>query len=133
MAKYAAKGASFQWTISASLTTIAQVKSIRTSESVNIIDTTDLSDTSRTKVVGIADHGRVTLELEFDPDGTGYAAMRTDWVAGTSRAAKIIWPDTTPASEAFTAFVTSIERGGGENTSLTASIELEITGARTLA
>lgn len=132
MSKYAAKGSIFQWTISASLTTVAQIKSIRTSESVSVIDTTDLSDTSRSKVVGIPDHGRVTLELEFDPDGTGYAAMRTDWAAGTSRAAEIEWSDSTPKVEAFTAFVVSIERGGGENTSLTATVELEITGARTI-
>lgn len=133
MAKIAAKGSIFQWTISSSLTTVAQLVSIETDEDMVLIDSTDLANTIRSYVAGISTGGTVSLEGLFDPDGTGYTNMRTDMLAGTERAASIAWGSTPAGTEGFSALCTRIRKTGREGGLLLVSFELQGTTTRTLA
>jgi len=129
MAKYNSKGnISFQWTVSASLTTIGQCRSVDHDASAPAIDVTDLDDAAREFVAGIVDGGEVTIELLLDPADASLAALRTDWKAQTARAAKII---IVSAARTFSGFIMNIRESGGEGQPLVATITIKVTGAIT--
>lgn len=133
MAKINVKGSIFQWTISASLTTVSQLLTIETDEDMPLIDSTDIASTIREYVANITTGGTASLEGYFDPDQTGYTNMRTDMLAGTSRACSIGWGSVPAGTEGFTAFVTRIRKTGSEGGLLRVSFELQGASTRTLA
>ena len=46
-------------------------------ESLTMIDSTDLSLDTMTKIAGLIDSGEVTLTIDWDPDDTEHIALRT--------------------------------------------------------
>lgn len=111
MAKYASRGTLLKLTISASLTTIAQVRSIRigdTTTDVLQVDALDDSGISHDFInAGTATQDDITAELFYDPDNsthtavTGFIASNTALAAGI--AGSVVFPDGTPDSGTFTA------------------------------
>lgn len=129
MAKYAAKGnVVFKWTISSTLTTVAQVRSVETDATTAPIDVTDLDDAAREFAASIVDNGEVTIEIVYDPANAQVVALRADHAAGTQRAAQITFVS---ATRAFTAFVTGFRESGAEGGALMATVTLKISGAVT--
>jgi hypothetical protein len=129
MAKYNSKSnIIFKWTISASLTTIGQVRSIDHDASGGAIDVTDLDDAAREYVAAIVDSGEVTLELLLDPADASLVQMRTDWKAGTIRVCSVT---IVAAVRTFSAFITNMRESGSEGQPLVASITVKATGAIT--
>lgn len=129
MAKYAAKGnAIFKWTISASLTTVAQVRSIDTDGSNQAIDVTDLDDSAREFVSGIYDGGEVTIELVYDPANAQVIQMRTDWKAGTIVAAQVT---VAAATRAFSAIIIGLRESLAEGGAIMGTFTFKVTGAIT--
>lgn len=129
MAKYNSKGnIIFKWPVSSTPTTIGQVRSIDHDASAGAIDVTDLDDAAREFVAAIVDSGEITLEVLLDPTDTVIVAMRTDWKAGTIRAAEIT---VVAATRDFNAFILNIRESGGEGQPLVATITIKVTGAIT--
>lgn len=129
MAKYNSKGnISFQWTVSAALTTIGQCRSVDCDSSAPAIDVTDLDDAAREFVAGIVDGGEITVEVLLDPADATLVALRVDWKAQTARAAKLIIASN---SRTFSAFIMNIRESGGEGQPIVATITAKITGAIT--
>ncbi len=129
MAKYNSKSnIIFKWPVSATPTTIGQVRSIDHDASAGAIDVTDLDDAAREFVAAIVDSGEVTLEILLDPADTAIVAMRTDWKAGTARSCSVT---VVAATRTFNAFILNIRESGGEGQPLMATITIKATGAIT--
>jgi hypothetical protein len=99
-------------------------------ESVTMIDSTDLADTTMQRIAGLLDSGEVTLAIDWNPDEASHATIRSTM---TSRAAVefvITWPDAAAATTyTFDAFVSAIAPSATVNDKLTMAVTLTITGA----
>ena len=98
-------------------------------ESVTMIDSTDLADTTMQRIAGLLDSGEVSLSLDWDPAQASHIALRT---AKDSRAFAefiIVWPDTGAEVFTFNAFVSAMSPSASVNDKLTMSATLTITGA----
>lgn len=129
MAKYNSKGnISFKWTVSSVLTAVGQVRSIDHDASSSAIDVTDLDDTWREFVQTIVDGGEITLEIVHDPNDATFKALRTDWMAQTSRACELV---VATRDRAFTGFILNCRESGSEGQALISTITVKVTGAIT--
>lgn len=122
-------------------TTIAQVRDI---EGPGLkMDTIEVTsrDTSkwRKRIAGLKDGGTVTFDIVYDPDAvthdstTATTGLAYYMLNGLSRAFQLVLPDVSPQTIAFTAFVTSFKPKAPMEGALTADVELQITGAVTIA
>jgi predicted secreted protein len=102
------------------------------SGSASIIDVTHLTSTAREKVLGLADEGQITLDLNYIPNDTQQANLRTDRANKSLRNFQIVIP--TPAQTiSFAAYVTGFSLDFAVDAKVACSITLEITGAVTFA
>ena len=99
--------------------------------SVPKIQVTTLDSTAAEYIVGVPDYGDLTFNLNFDAADGQQMAMIADMDAGTKRNYKIILPNSQSTTNAFSAFVTKLDKTSGINKQVTASITLSITGAVT--
>jgi hypothetical protein len=98
-------------------------------ESLTMLDSTNLQSSVMTRIAGLVDSGEVNLTIDYDPDDTEHALLRTRLTGRTSDTFVISWPDTSPTTFTFTAFVSSFQPSAGTNDKLTASVTLTITGS----
>ncbi len=102
--------------------------------SVETVEATDLSDSSKEFVnVNVYNPGEVTIELNFDPDGTMENVMLTDFLAFTQRVFQIEWLNGTAATSAWSAnaFIISFEPSGAVQDKLSASVGIKLSGTLT--
>lgn len=97
----------------------------------NVIDVTDLSSLAKEKRMGLHDEGQLTLEINYIPDNTVHADLRSDRENRTLRNFQIVFTDTSDTTFDFAAFVTGFSISGGVDGVVTASVTLEISGAIT--
>jgi len=116
-------------------TTIGQVVSLQgPGGSATVIDTTNLSSTSKEKAMGLPDEGQITAEMNLDTDDTAQTGLRTDRDAKTLRNFKITLTDSSPATTlTFAAYVLSFVINSAVDDVIKASVTLEISGAVTWA
>ena len=134
MAKTAAKGTAFKWTISASLTAIASVTDITAPEATaNLVKVNSLDGSAGDEYIfgGYIDYGEPKISGYLDPAAATFKALTTDMVAGTSRAASVAWSDAGTSSWTFTAFVKSVGANATEEQALKFNAGFRITGAIT--
>jgi len=86
-------------------------------------------------IAGLLRGGEVSLDIDFVPtDSThSYAAgMLKDMIDGTLRNWELDWPDSTPTTWSFSAYVATFTPAAPTNGKLTASLTLRISGQPTL-
>ncbi|MBY6275378.1 phage tail tube protein [Symbiobacterium thermophilum] len=85
-------------------------------------------------IAGAVDGGEVSLELNFLPTDPSHGAtngLLKDFVEGTPRNFRIVFPDPDKTTWQFTAIVTGFSPSAARDKQLTASVTLKITGEPT--
>jgi predicted secreted protein len=97
------------------------------------IDVSALDNVSgfREKVQGLNDGGQLSVELEFMPDDDQHQKLLGDYYTRTQRNFSVLWPDGATIWS-FTANVIKVTPKGALDAAVTASVDLDITGAPTL-
>lgn len=95
-------------------------------------DDTDISDVIATiKKNGVTDYGVLTLELNYEPQNTQVAALRTAAANDTQSTYRINYADSPQSTDTFGAKVTSFSSSGAKGGLLSASVSLNIQTAIT--
>lgn len=134
MAKYAAIGTVFKWTISSVLTTITQQTEVTAPEAqAQILNVPTLDGTAAIDkhYGGYIDYGECRVAGFFDPAATTHKALTTDMVALTSRASSVAWSDAGPTSWTFTGMVKSFGGSAQESQMLRFNTTIAVDGAIT--
>lgn len=93
-----------------------------------VIDVTDLSSSAMEKKMGLRDEGQLSFEMNYIPDNTQHAALRTARANRTLTPFQIILTDVSTTTWVFNAYVTGFTIQGAVNNVVKASVTLEITG-----
>jgi len=106
------------------------------SVTVATIDTTNIADVYRTFLGGTIDSGSMTLELNYDPNGTAGAALEAEWEATAAnapvaRTCVITFSDS--STYTFSAILVGFSPSLATDAAVTASVELKVSGAITVA
>jgi len=128
MATYKGQDGVFQAiTSGGTLASVSQLKSWEISEEAEAIESTTMSDTSKTFVTGIKGW-TASCEVLYDLSN----AVQADLVVGESVDIKI-WPNTVSQAESYagTGIVTSTSQSGAIGDIVTSSISVQGTGALT--
>ena len=96
-----------------------------------VIDVTDLDSTAVEKIMGLADEGQLTLDVNYIPDNAVHAGLVADRKAQTLRNIRITFTDVGATVWTFAAYILNFTGSGGVNAATKSSITLEITGAIT--
>ena len=111
MATYTADGTVFARSNADSpetFTAIAQVTQIGTvGQNRGLIDVSNLTSTAREYKKALKDGQEINLVIQYDPDDTGHAALRTDMTAETSRNYRVTFTDSPSQTVTFAALVTN--------------------------
>lgn len=138
MAIYVADGATIGRGDGASpevFTTIAQVRTIGTvGLNRGLIDVTNLSSAAREYKKAIVDGQEISLSIQYDPDDTGHAGLRTDCSAEVSRNYRITLTDSPAQTITFAAMAMNWTLSGIEiDNVIMLSCTLKPSGALTFA
>lgn len=90
------------------------------------IDTTELTDDAKTKLLGLQDWGSFSMDANINFSDPGQAALLALKTARTKTSFLLTLPNGTTV--AFDGFVKSLPLAGGVDTVLTGTIALTITG-----
>jgi hypothetical protein len=93
------------------------------------IDVTTLASTAKEFDVGLEDFGNLSLELIFNPDDVGQAAIAAAKTAAATRECVLTLPSGTLDTATFNAIVKSFSKSGGVDDVVKATVNLRITGA----
>lgn len=96
-----------------------------------VIDVTNLASTAIEKIMGLPDEGQLGFEINYVPTNTYHAALRTARAAKTLTKFKLTFTDTGAMEWTFNAYVTGFTVSGGVNSTIKASVTLELTGTIT--
>lgn len=99
----------------------------------NVIDATHLGSTAREKIMGIADEGQFSFELNYVPTDAGQSALEADRLTRTRRACVLTLTDSPATTKSFNAYCLEFSISGGVDDKISASVTLEIDGAVTTA
>ena len=116
---------------------IADIVSISApSISIATIDTTSIADVYRTFLAGTIDSGEMSIEVQYDPNETGSAKLEAEWEATQSAAplAKgVVITFSDSSTYTFNAILTGMQVTAATDSVISASINLKVTGAITVA
>jgi len=85
---------------------IAQITSITpVGQTRSLIDVTNLSSTAREYKKAIKDGQEINMTIQYDPDDTGHAALKTDMNAETARSYRVTLTDSPAQTITFDALV----------------------------
>lgn len=103
------KGTDLKLTISATPTTIAQLRRITPlNDEMGTVETTDITSTWRTFIATVNDGGSVTFTVRLDFGETTHAQLRTSKAAGTLETWLVTLADSGAATIGFTAIITNL-------------------------
>lgn len=133
MTVYAGKGTLFRMTISATLTTVTQVRSMSWNPgTVETMETDDLSSTYVTLgVTGRAGGGTVNLSLLYDPATSTHQEIHKLWNTPATNAMSIAWPDGVK-TQAFTGIITGLNATVERADPLSADVTVAVAAKPTL-
>ncbi len=133
MTVYAGKGTIFQITITSTLTTVTQVRSLTWNPgTVETMETDDLSSTYVTLgVTGRAGGGTVSLTLLYDPAVTTHIEIHKLWNTPATNAMSITWPDGVKTAP-FTGIITGLNATVERADPVTADISIAVAARPTL-
>lgn len=114
-------------------TTISEIKTFSgPTGSAAVIDVTDLSSTAKEKRMGLADEGQLSFTINYIPDNTQHALLRTQRASREETNFKMVFTDDSPSTTwSFSAFVTGFAVSGAVDNVVEATVTLEITGSIT--
>jgi predicted secreted protein len=116
------------------LATIPEISSISgPGGTAAVVDVSDLASTAKEKRMGLADSGQLTLTLFYIPDNAVHTELRTAYNARTLKQFEITYTDTGASTDVFSGYVLGFTISGGVDSSVTASVTIEISGAITTA
>lgn len=102
--------------------------------SANVIDVSALDSSAREKLVGLADNGQLTLEVNYDPANEAtHSSLRVDRDAATLRDFRIVFTDTGAEQWDFQGYILGFSVGGSVDEKVNATYTIEITGTITVA
>jgi len=89
-------------------------------------------------IAGLLDAGELTFEIAYDPDNATHSHTGTTGILGlmiarTLTTFRVTWPDATPVTWTFDAYVTGFAPKAPLEGGLTADLKLRISGAPTIA
>lgn len=99
----------------------------------NVIDVTSLESTARQKLMGIADEGQFTLEVNLRTDDTQQMGLKNDRTSRTLRNFELILTDVGTTTLSFAGYVLGFSISGAVDDKISASITIEVDGAVTWA
>jgi hypothetical protein len=113
--------------------TISEIKTFSgPTGSAAVIDVTDLSSTAKEKRMGLADEGQLSFTINYIPDNTQHALLRTQRASREETNFKMVFTDDSPSTTwSFSAFVTGFAVSGAVDNVVEATVTLEITGSIT--
>ena len=120
--------------------TVGEVTAINgPSESVTVLDPTNMSDTRRRKAPGLYDPGEISVDLHLNYGDTGQDRLRTQFAAKVTALWKIVVPAGALGSGAssvqttlsFGGFVSRIQIGGRIDSIATMSLTITLDSAIT--
>lgn len=136
--KVPSRGSLLKLTISASLTTIAQISRIGIGQTKNeVIDVEDLDDSGVAidKLnLGTVTQGAVTATCHYDPDYANHQFITDTILLGAASfplACSVVFADATPASATFNAAGMGFGATMANKEALTGEIEIEVDGVVT--
>lgn len=134
MAYTPGKGSLLKVSISAAQNTVAQqVTFSGPRKTRTAIDTTDLSLSHKTFVVGINDSGEVSFMGHYDPANTVHQYLETSWTNSVVESWNIVLADAGAAVIAFSGYLTALEYGEANvDNVVSISGTIKITGAVTV-
>lgn len=95
-----------------------------------VIDVTDLSSLAKEKRMGLADEGQLSFTINYIPNDTQHALLRTQRANRQETNFKLIFTDDSPSTTwSFAAFVTGFSVTAAVDGVVQANVTLEITGA----
>lgn len=95
------------------------------------IDTSNLDSTGKEYLLGLADFGQFTSELDYGPADAGQLALRAALSASTSRPFKLTLPNLETVT--FNGLVKSLPISGGVDQVVKSQVTIRITGSPTFA
>ena len=116
-------------------TKIAEIKSIKgPSEEAAIIDVTNLDSTGGYEeyIQGLKKGGTLSMQANFVPSDTAYLACRADFLGSVKHNWQIVHPGGI-GTFSFQAFVSKLDHSLDAKSAMEVAIDLQITGAVTLA
>jgi hypothetical protein len=113
-------------------TAIKEIKSFTgPGGSAAVIDVTDLSSPAKEKRMGLHDEGQLSFTMNYLPDDTQHALLRTNRAGRVLTPFNLTFTDATPLTWGFNAYITSFVVSGAVDGVIEANVTLEITGAIT--
>lgn len=105
--------------------------------SASVIDVSNLASSAKEKLIGLADEGQFTFDLNYDPDDAGHTALRGARTTRTRSEFVVTFTDTAGGSSATTArfygYVLEFRVSGAVDQQVKAACSIEIDGAVTWA
>lgn len=95
--------------------------------SASIIDVTHLGSVRREKIMGIADEGQISFELNLVPDDVGQGKLRAARSARELKTGRLLLTDESGTILTFDAYCTQFSIQGSVDNKVSASVTLEIT------
>ena len=95
------------------------------------IDTTCLTDTSKSFKFGLKDNGTLAVELIFDIDGAGQVLLEASYEAEDAYYFEVEYSDnagTTGTVKSFQGYVTSLGESGAKDDVIRQSVSIKISG-----
>lgn len=96
-----------------------------------VLDITTLDSAAIEKLIGLADEGQLSFDINFVPDNAVHAALRSDRNNQSLVPIRIVFTDGGATQWDFNAYVQGFTVQGGVNAPLRATVTLEISGAIT--
>lgn len=97
------------------------------------IDVTNLSSTGKEFLMGIADAGEVSIDLNLDTGDTYQTQLRTDRAAQTLRNFQLDLTDSGTTTISFAAYIKTFEVGVAVDDKISLSVSLRVSGLETYA
>lgn len=124
-------GSSFKWHNGTVLTAVPALKSLDgPAMEIESVDTTamDTPNATRTFAPTLINSGKITLEVDLDPDDVVHQQLISDAAAKTVRAFEIDETDPTPTTRAGSGFITSLEIKRPMDGIDTMSVTIQVSG-----
>jgi hypothetical protein len=96
-----------------------------------VIDTTDLSSTHREFIMGLADEGEITIDLNFDPTDSGQDKLSAARNSRQVQDFQVVLNDVGATTFTFQGFVLSFSKDIAIDSQISGSASIRITGAVT--
>lgn len=95
----------------------------------SVIDVSNLSSTRREKLMGLADEGQLSFNINYDPDDTAHGLLRTHRNNRTRVEFQMTLTDATAKVFTFWGYVLGFVVSGAVDQAIKAAVTIEIDGA----